>query len=873
TDRELVFQQEVHDDAESGMAPDGSWEALVEEVAATLGPEQRRSLEQWAEKAPPSARTRDALLDHVASQRFARAAAEAGARWIADARTIDMGEATVEARLDGRVVRRSARLAPVPVTRSVWTEVREAPGEAALELARRAVAEYREHARREAREAFAETAGRIAELVRTLPDPEREGAVAEAVQRLANPSSSLRKLEKHLRQHALRTRMTGRANEMRGLSSDIRVIDLGGSVSFQREREVQLSAGGETFRPRLVARLHGGEFERIFLTGTLDEAAAALSPALDAELERMEVAARQAAAAIDAFVAERAGQPFYDLRLLHRIVRDELQRADELDEPGDALARIRARARRLDFEAREKEHVRRMVHERHLVAYKEYFAEARALKRQLRLYVGPTNSGKTWHALNALVEGESGVYLAPLRLLALEGQDEIQKRGKPASFITGEERDIVAGATFVASTIEMLDPRREYDCAVIDEVQLLTDSERGWAWCQALVGVAAKRVYMTGSLDCIPLVQAMAEYLGEPLEIVRLERFTPLQPLPHETRLSEVEPGTALIAFSRRDVLTLKAMLERRFPVSVIYGNLTPEVRREEARRFREGESQVLVSTDAIAMGLNLPIKTVLFSTLEKWNGKEEVQLSPAEILQIAGRAGRFGKHEEGFAGALRGEDVHRVRKVLAPSFKLPDRPLETRVRPAADHIALIAAGLETESLARTLQAFQRGMTFDSPLLHPGVTDDMVELAQVTDRWPQIGLAERLALSTTPIDTRNPTLMGSFEAWVSAFAQQRPVRLRPLGRWIEDQRAPGNEELHDAEIEAKRLTAYAWLSFRWPAVFPDLNECQYQRALLDRYIERGLARKQYHRRCVECGRALPPRSRFPTCKSCHRKIA
>ena len=659
---------------------------------------------------------------------------------------------------------------------------------------------------------------------------------------------------------------------MRSAAPDINVVDLGGSVRFERERELELRAGGETFRTRLVARLHGGQYERLFLTGTPEEAATAIEPALEAELQRMEAAARETAAAIDAFVAERAQRPFYDIRSLKRIVHEELQHADQ-GEPEDLVRRIRERSRKLDFEAREKEHVRSLVHERHLVAYKEYFPEARALGRELTLYVGPTNSGKTWHALNELVRGESGVYLAPLRLLALEGQDEIIRRGKDASFITGEERDIRPGARFTASTIEMLDPRREYDCAVIDEVQLLTDEDRGWAWCQALVGVAARHVYMTGSLDCVPLVEAMAEYLDEPLEIRRLERFTPLEPIQHAVHLGDVEAGTAVIAFSRREVLTLKAMLERRFPVSVIYGNLTPEVRREEARRFREGESLVLVSTDAIAMGLNLPIKTVLFSTLEKWNGKDDVELTPAEILQIAGRAGRFGKHEEGFAGGLRAGDVRRIARVLAPGFRLPDRPLETRVRPAADHIALIAGGLETNSLSRTLEAFQRGMTFDSALLRPGVTDDMLALAEITDRWPGVDMAQRLALSTTPIDTRNPSLMAAFEGWMSAFAQQRPVHLRPLGRWIEDERAPDNTELHDAEIEAKRLTAYAWLSFRWPAVFPDLEECQYQRAQLDRYIERGLAKKRFYRRCVECGRELPPRSRNATCKSCQRKSA
>src|SRR5690606_5973336 len=262
----------------------------------------------------------------------------------------------------------------------------------------------------------------------------------------------------------------------------------------------------------------------------------------------------------------------------------------------------------LDREAEQRERVRALVEERGLIAYRDYFPTARALKRELILYAGPTNSGKTWRALNDLVAGESGAYLAPLRLLALEGQEEIEKRGRESSFLTGEERDIREGAKFIASTIEMMDPHRVVDTVVIDEVQLLTDRDRGWAWCQALVGAPARRVIMTGSPDAIPLVRAMAEYLGEPLTVHELERHVPIEGLSHPLTLDDVEPGTAVIAFTRRDVLSLKQELESKHRVAVIYGNLTPEVRREEARRFRSGEAQVLVSTDAIAMGLNLPI-------------------------------------------------------------------------------------------------------------------------------------------------------------------------------------------------------------------------------------------------------------------------
>src|SRR5512141_2898245 len=110
------------------MAEERDWAGLVEQVVERLAPEERAAFEEWAADAPRSARTPDGALDHIAAARFAAAAAEASVRWIPEARTLDPGEAVVEGRLDGRVVRRAARLAPVPVTRSVWNGVGGAAG-------------------------------------------------------------------------------------------------------------------------------------------------------------------------------------------------------------------------------------------------------------------------------------------------------------------------------------------------------------------------------------------------------------------------------------------------------------------------------------------------------------------------------------------------------------------------------------------------------------------------------------------------------------------------------------------------------------------------------------------------------------------------
>jgi ATP-dependent RNA helicase SUPV3L1/SUV3 len=679
---------------------------------------------------------------------------------------------------------------------------------------------------------------RIGALLAVLPAPHRSMLLDEAVQKLASPTSSLRKLEKKVRQAAIDAVGRNRIRDLARLAPDISIDDLRGTLRFGSSTKEEVIIDGTPHTIPVRARLMGGALEQSFL---LDEPAKFLAvarPALAAELDAARDSMRQAAAQIDEVLAKRVHRPLYNVRALRRIVARAIRDGDDLP---DALERIRYEIVPLDREAEERERVRALVEERGLIAYREYFPRARSLHRELVLYAGPTNSGKTWRALNELVASGSGMYLAPLRLLALEGQEEIEKRGAVASFVTGEERDIREGAAFVASTIEMMDVQRVVDVAVIDEIQLLTDADRGWAWCQALVGAPARRVIMTGSPDAIPLVRALAEYLDEPLTIHRLERHTPLEADPRPMTLGDVEPGTAVIAFSRRDVLALKAQLERRFTVAVIYGNLTPEVRREEARRFRSGEAQVVVSTDAIAMGLNLPIITVCFSTLEKWNGRDRVQLEPWEILQIGGRAGRFGHFERGHVAALDRRDAQRVAQVIAPGFTAPERAIATTVRPGADHIEVIADGLHTRKLARALTAFQRGMTFDSPLLSPGVQDDMITLAGIVDRYPSIPLAERLTLASAPVDSRSEWLLDEFTAWVDVLARDLTVRLGPLGAGFLGEGARDDEELMAAEMEAKRLTVYSWLGFRFEGNFPELAECAERRVALDRFIERSLA--------------------------------
>lgn len=302
---------------------------------------------------------------------------------------------------------------------------------------------------------------------------------------------------------------------------------------------------------------------------------------------------------------------------------------------------------------------------------KDIYYKARKKIRNIVFYAGETNSGKTYSAFNDLVKHDSGIYLAPLRLLALEGQEEIKKRGKPCSYLTGEESDIDLEAHFTCSTIEMLNIKKEYDCAIIDEIQMIADENRGTAWLEALIGVNADRVLLTGTKAALPIVEKICNYTGDNLTVITLEKKTKLSLDTREINTTNIPDSSAIIAFSKKEIHRIKDMIEE--PTAIIYGSLSPEVRRQEAEKFRSGEAKILISTDAIGMGLNLPIENIFFSGIEKYNGVEFGKIKEEEVLQISGRAGRYKLFDEGKVGFIdtgnsfvtKKDSLSYIRKVL----------------------------------------------------------------------------------------------------------------------------------------------------------------------------------------------------------------
>ncbi|MBF0282962.1 MAG: hypothetical protein HQL51_00685 [Magnetococcales bacterium] len=491
---------------------------------------------------------------------------------------------------------------------------------------------------------------------------------------------------------------------------------------------------------------------------------------------------------------------------------------------------------------------------------------ARWIRRHFTLYLGPTNSGKTYRALKRLADAKTGCYLAPLRLLALEVADTLHQWGVPCNMITGEERIVVEGAHHTASTIEMLALQSRYEVCVIDEAQMLGDADRGWAWTQAILGAQADEVCIIGAPECRPAVEKLLKLTNDPFEVVHLERLAPLELMDKPVReFEELEPGTAIVAFSRSAVLSLKEQLEHRTGqrVAVLYGALPPEVRREQARLFADGDAPFLAATDAIGMGLNLPIRTILFAQDVKMVNRQERPLTSMEVRQIAGRAGRFGKNEVGFVGTFR-----ISLEIIRQAYLTPPQAVEkSHLAPNLEHITAIATLEEGKRppLAKLLAIFSQVVKPDPTVYEMSDLEDQTVLARIADRYRTLDLPTRFALAAAPVPLREFQAVAAFERMVEAVSRHQPLSLE---RVLPPPSRHGDNRLEALETAMRIVNLYGWLHYRFPDIFIELEEAVQQRRELNQQINLMLERRRAPKVCTACGGPLPSHFRHRVCNAC-----
>ena len=475
-----------------------------------------------------------------------------------------------------------------------------------------------------------------------------------------------------------------------------------------------------------------------------------------------------------------------------------------------------------------------------------YVERARKLQRIFILHVGPTNSGKTYDAIEDLKIHTPGVYLGPLRLLALEMFDKLNAAGIPCSMLTGEESIPVEGAELTSSTIELCNFNVHYKTAVIDEAQLIADRDRGAAWLKAVCLVDAEVVHICMAPEALPFIERLITSFGDPYNIVQHRRLAPLRYAGQCRGYRDFKADDAIICFSRKNVLSTAAVLEKEgFHASVIYGALPPEARRNEVRKYLSGENNIVVATDAIGLGISLPIRRIIFAETQKFDGKEFRPLTTAEINQIGGRAGRYGLHEYG--------------EVLTIGT---DRLVAERLGQQVKPIRQACIGFPREVLSTNypmdllLTAWDK-MPKASNFVRESMQDARILLKHLQKRVTPENRELIYDLITCPVDTRSEELIVYWAKCAAAIVKNRHVPEPYFG----------DETLQDCELQYKAYDIHHQLLRRIGVE----DDCTAQRkAICERIAElMKVSKAEYIRRCRSCGKELPIGAIYNYCDRCH----
>jgi ATP-dependent RNA helicase SUPV3L1/SUV3 len=490
------------------------------------------------------------------------------------------------------------------------------------------------------------------------------------------------------------------------------------------------------------------------------------------------------------------------------------------------------------------------------------YEAARSIKRKFVLHTGPTNSGKTHAAIVALKRARSGVYCGPLRLLAWETCERLRDDGIPTDLLTGQENDQDENATHVSCTVEMLSSKLSsgnvFDVAVIDEAQLIGDPVRGCAWTAAILGCPALEIHLCGSASVTPLVRRMVQETGDELEERTYERLSPLRVADNSmSSLDEVRHGDAVVVFTRRDLFKYKMELQKRgHRCSIVYGALPPVTRRKQAQQFNDTSdksiSNVLVTTDAVGLGLNLRIGRIVFTTLRKFDGEMNRFLTGCEIKQIGGRAGRFGTEHAEEGGIVTALDSRDLKRVRAGMKETPPSISRAGVSPELDELAYYWKDLQdvwpdipfSDAIAMVTDDSVVDEDTQEQLYFLCDVDDMYDNAVLLDRI-DMSVEDRLRFCMAPVHHRPDSLAPIvFRDYARQFAKRGVVRSYIRNSRHQDLSAvPTNpSRLADLEELYRVLEMYMWLATRYDCdtKFPDLNMCIENTETIAEAIDAGL---------------------------------
>lgn len=480
-----------------------------------------------------------------------------------------------------------------------------------------------------------------------------------------------------------------------------------------------------------------------------------------------------------------------------------------------------------------------------------WYPEARAIQRKIVFHAGPTNSGKTYHAIKRYLEAKSGVYCGPLKLLAHEIYEKSNAAGVPCDLVTGEERIFVdpegKPSGHIASTIEMCSVTTPYEVAVIDEIQMIKDPARGWAWTRALLGLCAEEIHVCGEAAAVDFITELMFTTGEEVEVHNYKRLTPFSISNHAVEsLDNLKPGDCIVCFSKNDIYSISRQIEiRGLECAVIYGSLPPGTKLAQAKKFNDPDDpcKILVATDAIGMGLNLSIRRIIFNSLVKHSlnekGEKEVDtISTSQALQIAGRAGRFSSvFKEGEVTTMHRDDLPVLKEILGK----PVDPIATAgLHPTAEQIEMFAYHLPQATLSNLIDIFVSLSQVDGLYFVCNI-DDFKFLADMIQHIP-LNLRSRYVFCTAPINKKQPFVCTSFLKFARQFSRDEPLTFNWVCRQVNWPLSPPKNIKDLVHLEAVHdvLDLYLWLSYRFMDMFPDSNQIREIQKELDENIQIGV---------------------------------
>ena len=482
------------------------------------------------------------------------------------------------------------------------------------------------------------------------------------------------------------------------------------------------------------------------------------------------------------------------------------------------------------------------------------YPQARKIHRHFILNVGATNTGKTYTALQTLKNATSGVYLAPLRLLAMEIQDKMLEEGVLCSMTTGEEENIIPGAKLMSSTVEKIDLNKHYEVGIIDECQMIADQERGGYWTKAILGLAAETIYLCMSPDAEDICIKLIEMCGDTYEINVCERKIPLNYIGNVSQ-NTLQRYDAVILFTRKDVLRYAEELRNNgFKPSVVYGALPYKSRKKQVEMYNNGETDIIVSTDAIGMGMNLPIKRVIFADIKKFDGKETRILKPDEIKQIGGRAGRYGMFDKGEVGLLNGFSGCNI---ISDGLNTPNTKIKKAYIPFPEELIK-----NNERKTSLVINDWNNTKYPRMFKHQEMKFTIKKIIYLENKYPQMDKHLIMKLSNIMFDEKKESLFNLWSSYIKLYLNNIDIPMPDTcGKYLQD-----------FELIYEELDLY--YSFHKILNLPfDNNSLTIAKEDVVESINKLLVlnnKKKPKKYCIMCGRKISSDSAYDTCQHCYR---